>query len=521
MDHREGSHHSDFQEGVTQSQRVLLNAVVAAFQTLIGGIVLFFLYRYLLRSIGEEDLGVWALVLATTSAAGLANLGIATSTVKFVSQAIAQGDPARADRIVQTSAISVAIILGVVLSLLFPLLQRLLEYLIEPAAKIPSGLLILPYALFSFWFNAVAGVFQSCIDGMHRVDLRGYLLIAASLIYLAFVFWLVPVNGLEGLAQAQVIQGGILLVGSWIILKRLLPSLPVLPFRWTSSTFREILGYSLNFQVIAISQVLLLPVAKALMSRFAGVGTLAYFEMAQRMVFQLRALIASAHQAIVPTISALQERSPEKLASIYNRSFKLLVYFVLFALPLFITATPFISYLWIGEYNDWFIFFSVLIFAGWFLNLLANPAYFTNLGTGDLRWNVIGHLVMGGLCGLLGLVMGSYFGGAGVAVGFVAAILIGSSLIPIAYHRKHEGTMSDLFSKHDVFLGIAASIGMIFALWLFGFLRASWDVLPLSLVCLSIFAGATAIPLWQHPVRSEVVDWLGKLTSYSSRTSSS
>lgn len=500
---------------MTSKRRVLINAVVAAFQTLVSGIVLFFLYRYLLNSIGEEDLGVWALVLATTSAAGLANLGIATSTVKFVAENMAQDDHEATSSIIQTSAVSVALILALILPLLFPLLQLLLKALIEPAVKIPSGLLILPYALLSFWLNAVAGVFQSSIDGLHRIDLRGYILIGSILIYLALVFWLVPISGIEGLAQAQVIQASLLLVVSWLVLKRLMPALPLIPHRWKRSTFKMILGYSLNFQAISIAQLLMEPITKGLMSRFAGVGVLAYFEMAHRMVFQLRALVATAHQAIVPTISALHASAPGKLSEIYRQSFRLIVFFILIALPASIAATPFISYIWIGAYNGWFIFFANLIFMGWFLNLLANPAYFANLGTGDLRWNVIGHVIMGGLNLLLGLTLGYFHGASGIVTGFVVSILTGSGSIVFAYHTRHRIQTINLIDKSSIRLGIAAFAGLLVAFLLFEYFQTALQPLKLSMLSLLIFALFIAFPFWRHPMRRQIVSWVVTLFSKS------
>ncbi|MGC8744981.1 MAG: polysaccharide biosynthesis C-terminal domain-containing protein, partial [Verrucomicrobiia bacterium] len=54
------------------------------------GIALFFLYRFLLKTIGVEQFGIWSLVLSTTSIIGAANLGISGSIVKFVAKYIAR-----------------------------------------------------------------------------------------------------------------------------------------------------------------------------------------------------------------------------------------------------------------------------------------------------------------------------------------------------------------------------------------------------------------------------------------------
>lgn len=486
------------------TSRVVRNAIVAAAQAAVYGATLFFLYKYLLSAIGAEDLGVWALVLATTSAASLANLGIASSTTKFVSQYLAREEPGTAQSIIETATVTVAIVLLIILPLVFPLLSRLLAYFVKPPEKLDDALAILPYALASFWLNSVSGVFQACIDGFQRVDLRGYLLMATAVIYLLLVFWLVPDYGLEGLALAQVIQAGLLLLALWITLGRLMPALPWIPHRWRYQTFREILGYSLNFQVISITQLLLEPVTKALMSRFGGLSVLAYFEMAHRMVFQLRSLIAAGHQAIVPTIADVQEKDPARLNMIYRYSFRLLLFLVLAGLPFCMMLTPFISWIWIGSYNATFILFANLLFAGWFLNLLANPAYFANLGTGDLKWNVIGHIAIGVLNLASGILLGQWFGGTGITIGFVVSLLIGSGIIMIAYNKKHRLSIVHLFDLKSVAVGAASMVALLITGYLFT--RYVNEVSPVVLVSISlgIFALVTAWPIWRHPVPGQV-----------------
>ena len=482
------------------TSRVVRNAFVAAVQALVTGATLFFLYRYLLIKLGAADLGVWALVLATTSAASLANLGIASSTTKFVSQYLARNQPETASSIIQSAAISVVVILSIILPLTYPLLDDALGFFIQETEEFEDAMLILPYALFSFWLNSVAGVFQACIDGFQRVDLRGYLLMGMSVLYLLLVFWLVPIAGLEGLAQAQVIQAALLLLISWYILKRLMPALPLIPLHWKYRTFREILGYSLNFQVIAMTQLLMIPVAKALMARFGGVSIVAYFEMAYRMVFQLRSLIAAGHQAIVPTIADVQEKDPAKLRAIYHQSFKIILFLVLAGLPFCMMITPFVSWLWIGAYNPWFILFSYLLFTGWFLNLLTNPAYFANLGTGELRWNVYGHVVIGVLNIGLGILLGQRFGGTGIVLGFVIALLIGSSLIMLAYNKKHHVSISNILDLRSLQVGGASIIALLITGFVYTRYEASLSPLLMLSINLGIYALIVAWPILRHPI---------------------
>ncbi len=491
-----------------EKRRVLVNALAAAAQVVVIGGVFLVLYRFLRDQIGAADFGVWALVLATTSAGSIANLGLAASAVKFVSQYLAREDRARVAQIVQTAALSVGVFLGVVLLAVYPLLNALLAVLVEPADKLPAARSILSYALASFWLTSVAGVFLSCLDGLHRVDLRSLLLSVTALVYLALAFVLVPEGGLIGIAQAQVLQAGLLLLAAWILLRRLLPGLPLVPYRWRRAVFREMLGYSLNFQAISVAQLLLEPTVKALVSRFGGVATLANFEFAYRMVVQLRALIVTAHQALVPTLADLQEKQPALLREVYRTSYHLVAYLLAASLPFLIAVTPLVSRLWIGVYEPQFVLFATLLLVGWFVNLTANPAYFANMGTGALRWNVIGHGVMGVLSAGLGLLLGAAFGGTGVVVGFVAALVAGSLVISLAYQRRYQIRLAELAQPQTLWLAAAGLAGLALALFLYDRLEAAWSLAALCALVVGAYGAVVIHPLWRHPMRRQVSGWL-------------
>ena len=60
-----------------QKRRLLINAIMSVVQVVVTSGILFVLYRFLIRTIGVEKLGIWSVVLSTSSVAGIANLGLA------------------------------------------------------------------------------------------------------------------------------------------------------------------------------------------------------------------------------------------------------------------------------------------------------------------------------------------------------------------------------------------------------------------------------------------------------------
>jgi O-antigen/teichoic acid export membrane protein len=318
----------------------------------------------------------------------------------------------------------------------------------------------------------------------------------------------VPAYGLIGLAYARVGQAGALVVATWFMLRRLVPKLPVIPYRWNRKLFSEMVGYGLNLQAISISQLFYDPITKSLLTKFGGLAMTGFYEMASRMVLQVRALLVSANQVLVPTIADLQEKDPKIIQKVYKDSYDLLFYIALPLFSILIALTPVISQLWIGEYEDVFVTFSILLALGWFLNTLMAPAYFANLGIGELRWNTTGDVLKAILNLGLGLLLGSIYGGIGVVSAWVVSLVLGSAIIVIAYHYRHAIPMMELLPRGSIGITLAAISALGTSLALYHGLNGILTSLAMAVVLVLIFAGIVFVPLWLHPMRRRVMNHL-------------
>ncbi|MGC8888266.1 MAG: polysaccharide biosynthesis C-terminal domain-containing protein, partial [Verrucomicrobiia bacterium] len=106
-----------------QKRRVFINAIMSLVQIVLVAGVLFFLYRFLLKTIGVEQFGIWSLVLSTTSVLQVANFGLSGSVVKFVAKYMAREEYNNVSEVIQTAVISIALIVGFSLILWFPLIK--------------------------------------------------------------------------------------------------------------------------------------------------------------------------------------------------------------------------------------------------------------------------------------------------------------------------------------------------------------------------------------------------------------
>jgi len=482
-----------------QKRQVLINAVMSVVQIIMISVVLFILYKFLLNSIGVKQLGIWSLVLATSSATQIANLGLSGSVVKFVAKYTALKESQNASGVIQTAAISLGSFVGLLLLITYPAFTKILGFIVA-SDSLPLALDILPYALLSIWLMMIVSIFQSALDGFQRIDLRSIILTCSSIVNLILCLILAPSYGLMGVAYARVAQMSVTLLTAWFVLKHYI-KLPILPCKWNKQLFKEILSYGLKYQTISISTMFYDPITKAFLSKFGNLSMVGYYEMVSRMVQQFRSLIVSANRVLFPVIADLKEKEPEKIKSVYRTSYQLLFFLSLPLYSLIIVSLPVISELWIGNYEKNFVSFGVFLAVGWFFNTLNVPAYFINLGTDELRWNVASHIAIAVLNAVLGLLLGIYFGGKGVVIAWALSLALGSSMIYLSYNIQHRLPLIELLPKNSRTIVIVCLNFILLQIIIHNKERY---MITIS----ATFLAVILITLWFHPMRRRLMGWI-------------
>lgn len=488
-------------------RQILINAIMSVIQTIVIAAVLFILYKFLLFTIGVTQLGIWSLVLATTSVTQIANFGLSGSVIKFVAKHISREENEDVSAIIQTATISVTIFMGVFLLIGYPIAKWVLG-LVVPYKSLTLALSILPYAFLALWIMAITSIFQAGLDGCQRIDKRCLLLMGGAIINLILCFIFVPRYGLIGVAYARIIQNIIILFSSWFLLRKYLPLINILPYKWNKNIFKEIIGYGINFQIISISVMFYDPITKALLSKFGGLSVVGYYEMASRMINQFRALIVSANQVLVPVIAGFKEKTPEKIKSVYLFSFQLIFYLAVPLYSLVLICIPIISQLWIGYYEKTFVIFAILLSIGWFFNTLNVPSYFSYLGIGELRWNLISHVITGLLNFGVGFLLGIFYDGIGVVIGWVFSLILGSSIICLSYHIIYKIPLTELLPNASKKIVIACLFSILFSYIIRYTLSYRLETFILNGIIIFLFCIIIFIPLWFHPMKRYLMDWI-------------
>ena len=393
------------------------NAVWALGEVIVSGLTLFLLYKIIISSLGVKALGIWSLVLATTSLGRLADIGTAAGLGRFVAATEAKDNAARALLYVETAVITNAL-LYIVIALVIALPAYYGLALSMDGEALVQARQLLPFSLISFVLMSITAATTGAIIGQHRSDQKSMIVLAGLVVQFAIAVLLVPHYGLPALAWAQIAQYATLIIGGWLLFLRnhFKTWTFRLPIHWHKDVFKELIGFGAKLQVVSIVSMLYDPIVKFLISSLGGLETLGFYEMAQRLILQVRQIIVTPTQPLVPSFAHLMESERQKIAPLYHKALTLSVIFGFLLLGGIAITSPLISYLWIGHVEQTFVVLTVILSVGWYINLVAAPAYLLGIGTGHVKGNVYGTCLTTGGAGLLGFILGHFFGGYGVAV---------------------------------------------------------------------------------------------------------
>lgn len=409
------------------------NAFSSAAQTVVSGLVLFLIYKNMIQLLGPELLGVWTVVFASVSFSRLSDFGFSGALTKFVAND--KEDLFLVKRHVETAFVSVFVVVIAVGVGVYKLAPVLMSWAVESEmTEIVSEMV--PWAIVVLGVNSMNALYQSSLDGINKIYLRNLILLIGNFAYLGLSLILAKKIGLMGLVYAQVLQSFLLLMMFYFALRFNGLGISILTPRWSNESFKMMFSYGLNFQLSSIVVLLMDPLTKLLMSRFAGVGVVAYYDMASQLVIKLRAILVSAYQAIVPTVAGNKNIGRDDISGFYNKIYRANFFTVTLFYVAIGLALPIVSYHWLGRVQEEFVEFAIIITASYAINTLNVPAYFINQGVGDVRINAISHVISAVANVLISYFLGAIYGAIGVVFGASLALVIGSVFVLLVANNK-------------------------------------------------------------------------------------
>jgi O-antigen/teichoic acid export membrane protein len=212
---------------------------------------------------------------------------------------------------------------------------------------------------------------------------------------------------------------------------------------------------------------------------------------------------------LVPTISGLKETDPQAIPRIYRESYRLIFFLAVPTFSLLVVVSPIVSHIWLGRYEPIFIQFVALLAFGWLVNVLSNPAYVVDLGTGSLRWVSVGCAVTAVLNLAFGYSAGRHVGGAAIVAASAMSLALGYAIVLVAYLVENRIAFRTLLPGNSVGT-VCASISGLIGVLLYFWAKNLRVTISFGNACLILFVLSTMILLsmWLHPMRKQLIAWI-------------
>ncbi len=430
--------------------RIAKNSIFNFARTILSIPIIIFITPFIIRHVGKEEFGIWALVGVISSYAQLSDFGITESLIKFMAEYKARNDHHQLNRLINTAFTAYVLISAAFCTLIILVLPYLISTILSiPPELVKKATYIFSVAVSLFFVNMTMGVFGSLIIGFQRMGYSNLISLVSTIMMACGTFIALSLGfGLEGLIHNNALITLFVIISNSFVAWRLFPQLRLNPFKhFSMETLRLIFGFSWKVQLSSISNLLVYQVDRVLISHYLGLEAVSNYEVANRIATQARVFIASIFTPMVPAASSLQATDEfDKLRGLYNRSMK---YMAVAAIPfsglVIALAHPFVR-TWLGDgYTTSAYTLQFLMFA-YMINLLPGPGNFILHGMNKPHIPMMNSIGAGLANLILCFVLVQQLGYYGVIIGISATIAISSLTFIIMVHKNIHGLSWHLYS---------------------------------------------------------------------------
>jgi len=426
------------------------NGVIAAAQIVWQTFAMFAVYRIATHGANTAILGLWSTGAAVMALVTFADAGLTDIMVRQASKAVAAQEWQRLKGLCGVVLLLVAVSVGLAALLaIFPVASLL--HALTPTLPLASAMMLAGGAAALVWLTTLVAGTSGVLEAFGRYDLKALATFIGGSVAIAAAWGVsrvMPQAALViGLVGAAIVNLGALLIALFLLLRRL-PGSAIVP---RVSELMDMVRIGVPARVAGLANLGLDPVIRFLILRFGGTQASVFYELASRLVVQLRAVLVAVTQVMVPRLVQARTRGEydEALAisALTQSSIRIAspaLWFTLLLLPLLSAAV-------LGKVEPELLAYGLMLAIAWLINVVTVPAYYGNFIEGHLHRNRFAHLVILFAVPLLGYPGGLMWGGLGVVAGAALAICCGSVALVLGRGRGLADTRFT-FSSADAWI---------------------------------------------------------------------
>jgi len=376
--------------------RLIRNGVLATSQVVITTGAMFIVYRMVTHRFGLQLLGVWSSASALSALASLGDCGLSDVMVRQVAEAIGQGEWHKARAL--HSALSRLALLG--LAVAAGIAAPLIYGILQPAVPTPLGAafpqIVAGAVCVSVLTNMTTAQF-GVLEAFGMYGRRIVLALGAALIMIAVSWFCVHTNRPDAVAVIFISGGVWSSLGGYVIGRGLLARRSRLKYRVSFVELVRIFRIAVPIRMAGLLNLGLDPITRAALARYAGVEAAALYEIAYRVIFQLRAAIVSGLQTIVPYLSSTQRSSGTESRSTVLTAAGIAISAGTPIFALAVLGMPALSIMVTARSSPAVGWYAAILAVAWMINVASAPGYFANIVEGRVHRNWVSQ---GILCGV-------------------------------------------------------------------------------------------------------------------------
>ena len=315
-----------------------------------GIFVAIFLTPYIVRHIGLERFGIWAIVGTVTGYFGFFDFGIGMSFVKYIAEFHAKKDYKKLNEVINSGLIFYSIFAAVIIVLTPLYIHPLLGILKIPQYLYDDTVFAFFVGVTIFCVSNALSIFFAIQSGLQRMDITNKLGIFMTIPSVAgTIFVLQNGWGLRGLIINNALICAISSIASIVIAFRILPELKLSLFKFSARTFKKLFGFGSKLQIARMASLVAMNIDKLLIAYFLSMKFVTFFQLSSSVVEQVKSFGLLFLGALVPAFSQLEAKNGRaELIDGYIRGTK---YLALITIPMNIFTIIFahqIMYIWMG-----------------------------------------------------------------------------------------------------------------------------------------------------------------------------
>jgi O-antigen/teichoic acid export membrane protein len=308
--------------------------------------VTFFLTPFLIARLGTGHYGLYVLIMSISGLMGLADMGLAEATLRYVAYYYGRQDMAGINRAVGAT-LSVYLVTGCLAwAILFVGAPWIAGLLALPVQDLDLATSLLRLMAINYGFVMATGAYGTIPRALQRYDIDSRLIVGQSVLQVAGTVAIL----LAGLAVRELIAWSVVTaimrqMANMIVARQLIPNLRLLPSP-SRAGLREVFGYGVFSSLTQIVGTVASQADRLLLGALVSASSVAYLNVPKSLVQRGGLITPTAGDVLFPRFSATQELAEQRRLFL-NTTWGMLCITILIFVPVTVLVPDFLR-LWIG-----------------------------------------------------------------------------------------------------------------------------------------------------------------------------